>query len=146
MLVLHWALKTNIQFIYVYYRDCVTGVPNCTPGSLVARRQIRLHALFVYSRQECESRRPGQTFSTTTCTNYLCTVYWEILATVLILQFGDLEAYRQIKNSPILAGQLDRLSARAGSKFTFDSKIQRTICSERGLRRSAYYFTDGAPN
>ena len=49
------------------------------------------------------------------------TVYREILATVLIWRFGDLEANRQIKNRQLLmAGQRDRLSARGGSKFTFE--------------------------
>ena len=53
------------------------------------------------------------------------TVYRDILATVLIWRFGDSEANRQTKKSPILAGQLDRLSARAGSKY---GKTQRTTC------------------
>ena len=44
------------------------------------------------------------------------TVYREILATVLIWRFGDLEANRQIKKSPIINGWPARSTVSARGK------------------------------
>ena len=63
----------------------------------------------------------------------------EILATVLFWRFGNSEVSRQTKKSPILN---DQLSARAARQDHLEiARPNVLLPAQKGLRRSAYYFT-----